>query len=199
MPQSLSGTVILMHDAMSADLLAREAATLAHFNEDPIYVYKVKGAAGKMDMTGANLADTSLASLLRGAACSDQKAVINGTKYFDKIARVVSSGEGIYADGSFIQHTNLAYTGGYGATLLNGVEKLVCLTSDSENWAISDAQLSTIYNWIWDGIRPLYADGAMFDMVGGRGISRPTSSDLKIGRGILAAVVLLSVQGRWPD
>lgn len=192
MPQSLSGTVILMHDAMSADLLAREAATLAHFNEDPIYVYKVKGAAGKMDMTGANLADTSLASLLRGAACSDQKAVINGTKYFDKIAKVVSSGEGIYADGSFIQHTNLAYTGGYGATLLNGVEKLVYLTSDSENWAISDAQLSTIYNWIWDGIRPLYADGAMFDMVGGRGISRPTSSDLKIGRGILAAVVLLS-------
>ena len=192
MPQSLSGTVILMHDAMSADLLAREAATLAHFNEDPIYVYKVKGAAGKMDMTGANLADTSLASLLRGAACSDQKAVINGTKYFDKIARVVSSGEGIYADGSFIQHTNLAYTGGYGATLLNGVEKLVCLTSDSENWAISDAQLSTIYNWIWDGIRPLYADGAIFDMVGGRGISRPTSSDLKIGRGILAAMVLLS-------
>ena len=192
MPQSLSGTVILMHDAMSADLLAREAATLAHFNEDPIYVYKVKYAAGKMDMTGANLADTSLASLLRGAACSDQKAVINGTKYFDKIAKVVSSGEGIYADGSFIQHTNLAYTGGYGATLLNGVEKLVYLTSDSENWAISDAQLSTIYNWIWDGIRPLYADGAMFDMVGGRGISRPTSSDLKIGRGILAAVVLLS-------
>lgn len=192
MPQSLSGTVILMHDAMSADLLAREAATLAHFNEDPIYIYKVKGAAGKMDMTGANLADTSLASLLRGAACSDQKAVINGTKYFDKIARVVSSGEGIYADGSFIQHTNLAYTGGYGATLLNGVEKLVCLTSDSENWAISDAQLSTIYNWIWDGIRPLYADGAIFDMVGGRGISRPTSSDLKIGRGILAAMVLLS-------
>lgn len=192
MPQSLSGTVILMHDAMSTDLLAREAATLAHFNEDPIYVYKVKGAAGKMDMTGANLADTSLASLLRGVACSDQKAVINGTKYFDKIAKVVSSGEGIYADGSFIQHTNLAYTGGYGATLLNGVEKLVYLTADSENWAISDAQLSTIYNWIWDGIRPLYADGAMFDMVGGRGISRPTSSDLKIGRGILAAVVLLS-------
>lgn len=192
MPQSLAGTVILMHDEMSADLLAREAATLAHFNEDPAYVYKVKGAAGKMTMTGANLADTSLASLLRGAACSDQKAVINGTKYFDDIAKVVSSGEGIYADGSFIQHTNLAYTGGYGATLLNGVEKLVYLTSDSDSWAISDTQLATIYNWIWDGIRPLYANGAMFDMVGGRGISRPTSSDLKTGRGILAGVVLLS-------
>lgn len=191
MAQNLAGTVILMHDEMSADLLQKESATLAHFNKDPAYVYKVKGAAGKMDMTGANLADTSLASLLRGAACSDQVAVLNGTKYFDKIAKVVSSGEGIYADGSFIQHTNLAYTGGYGATLLNGVEKLVYMTTGSD-WAISDTQLATIYDWIWEGIRPLYADGAMFDMVGGRVISRPTSSDLKTGRGILAGVVLLS-------
>ena len=191
MPQNLAGAVILMHDEMSAELLQAEAATLQHFNEDPAWVYKVKGAAGKMDMTGGNLADTSLASLLRGAACSDQGAVLNGTKYFDSIVQVVTSGEGIYPDGSFIQHTNLAYTGGYGATLLNGVEKLVYLTAGSD-WSIAEAQLNAVYDWIWDGIRPLYADGAMFDMVNGRGVSRPSSSDLKTGRGILAAVVLLS-------
>lgn len=191
MPQNLAGTVILMHDEMGEELLQKEAAALAHFNEDPLYVYKVKGAAGKMEMTGANLADTSLASLLRGAACSDQAAVINGTKYFDKIVKVVTSGEGIYADGSFIQHTDLAYTGGYGATLLTGVEKLVCLTAGSD-WSIQETQLSTVFDWIWDGVRPLYANGAVFDMVSGRGVARPTSSDLKTGRGILGAVVLLS-------
>lgn len=32
----------------------------------------------------------------------------------------------------------------------------------------------------------------MFDMVGGRGIARPTASDLKTGRVILEAVALLS-------
>lgn len=190
-PQSLAGTVILMRDVMSPELMRQEAAALAHFNADPAYVYKVKGAAGKMDMTGANLADTSLASLLRGAAFGDQAAVLNGTKYFDRLAKVVTSGEGIYADGSFIQHTNLAYTGGYGATLLNGVEKLVYLTTGSA-WQISEGQLSTVYDWIWNGIRPLYANGAMFDMVNGRGVARPSSSDLKTGRGILAAVVLLA-------
>lgn len=190
-PQNLAGTVILMHDELPADLLAREAAALRRFNEDPAWVYKVKGAAGKMEMTGANLADTSLASLLRGAACSDQAAVLNGTRYFDRIVQVVTSGEGIYPDGSFIQHTNLAYTGGYGATLLNGVEKLIYLTAGSD-WSVAEAQVNAVYDWIWDGIRPLYADGAMFDMVNGRGVARPTSSDLKTGRGILAGVVLLS-------
>ena len=69
-PQNLSGAIILMHDEMSKELLEKEAAVLAHFNEDPSYVYKVKGVGGgKMDMTGANLADTSLVSILRGAAC----------------------------------------------------------------------------------------------------------------------------------
>ncbi len=190
-PQNLAGAVILMHDELSPELLAGEAAVLACFNEDPSYVYKVKGAKGKMEMTSGNLADTSLVSLLRGAACDDQMAVLNGIKYFDRLASVVTSGEGIYADGSFIQHTNLAYTGGYGATLLNGVEKLVYLTTDTA-WQIRDEQLNGVYDWIWNGIRPLYADGAMFDMVSGRGIARPTSSDVKTGRGILGAVCLMA-------
>ena len=121
----------------------------------------------------------------------DAVAVANGVKYFDQIAQVVSKGEGIYPDGSFIQHTNLAYTGGYGSTLLNGAEKLLYMTTDTA-WQLSQQQLSGIYNWIWDGIRPLYADGAMFEMVSGRGIARPSRSDYTTGRALLAAIVLLA-------
>jgi hypothetical protein len=190
-PKSLADTVILMHDEMSPELLEEEAAALAHFNEDPSYVYKVKGAAGKMNMTGANLADTSLVSLLRGVACSDPQAVTAGTATFPQIVSVVNAGEGIYADGSFIQHTNLAYTGGYGATLLNGVEKLIYITAGTD-YSIDESETRVVYDWIWNGIRPLFADGAFFDMVNGRGVARSTSSDLKTGRGILQAVVLLT-------
>lgn len=107
LPQGVSNIVILMHDVMPAELLAGEAKVLKHFNEDPKTVYKVKGAAGPMEMTGANLAETSLASQLRGAACSDPLAVVNDTKYFDQFISVVEKGkEGILSDGSFIQHTN---------------------------------------------------------------------------------------------
>lgn len=191
LPQSLAGTVILMHDEMDADLLAKEAAVLARFNEDPIYVYKVKGAAGRMEMTGANLADTSLASLLRGAAGSDQVAAANGTKYFDQIVQVVTNGDGLYADGSFIQHSNLAYTGGYGSTLLNNAEKLLYMSTGTL-WAVDSSDVAVVYDFIWNGVRPLYAGGAMFDMVNGRGVARPSSADVKTGRGILLPIVLLT-------
>lgn len=192
LPQNVAYTVILMHDEMSPELLEAEARVLKHFNEDPKWVYKVKGAAGSMEMTGANLSETSLASQLRGAACSDALAVSNGTKYFDQFVAVVEKGkEGILADGSFIQHTNLAYTGGYGATLLGTADKLVYGVAGSD-WEIPNEKLDVLWNFIWDGIRPLYADGAMFDMVEGRGLARPTSSDLKTGRVILESVALLS-------
>ena len=191
-PQNLAGTVILMRDVMSTELLEKEATTLARFNEDPSYAYKVKGAGGgKLEMVSGNLADTSLVSVLRGVAAGDGTAIANGMKYFGEIARVVTKGEGIYPDGSFIQHTNLAYTGGYGSTLLNGVEKLLYLTNGTA-WQVSEQQLQVIYDWIWDGIRPLYAKGAMFDMVSGRGIARPSRTDYTTGRGILSAVVLLA-------
>lgn len=192
LPQGISNTVILMHDEMSADLLEKEAKVLKHFNEDPKTIYKVKVAAGPMEMTGANLAETSLASQLRGAANSDPMAVINGTKYFDEFIRVVEKGkEGILSDGSFIQHTNLAYTGGYGSTLLNTADKLVYISAGTD-WEVESSKLDVMWNFIWDGIRPLYAEGAVFDMVEGRGLARPTSSDLKTGRVILEAVALLS-------
>ena len=201
LPQGVSNIVILMHDVMPAELLAGEAKVLKHFNEDPKTVYKVKGAAGPMEMTGANLAETSLASQLRGAACSDPLAVVNGTKYFDQFISVVEKGkEGILSDGSFIQHTNLAYTGGYGSTLLNTADKLVYISAGTD-WEVENSKLEVLWNFIWDGIRPLYADGAMFDMVEGRGLARPTASDLKTGRVILEAVSLLSksAPSQWQE
>ena len=201
LPQGVSNIVILMHDVMPAELLAGEAKVLKHFNEDPKTVYKVKGAAGPMEMTGANLAETSLASQLRGAACSDPLAVVNDTKYFDQFISVVEKGkEGILSDGSFIQHTNLAYTGGYGSTLLNTADKLVYVRAGTD-WEVESGKLDVLWNFIWDGIRPLYADGAMFDMVEGRGLARPSASDLKTGRVILEAVALLSksAPSQWKE
>lgn len=196
MPQNLAGAAILMYDELDTPenevLLHGIVATLENFNEDPAYVYKVKGAgSGKMDMTGANLADTCLVAVLRSALAQDQEGVALAVSYFGRMVEKVSSGDGIHEDGSFIQHNNLAYTGGYGATLLNGAEKIVYLTTGS-SLEIETEQLDVIFNWIWDGIRPLYADGAVFDMVSGRSVARPGRSDLTTGRGILAGVVLMA-------
>lgn len=190
-PQNLAGTVIMMHDVMPSALLEKEAATLARFNEEPTYTYKVKGDAGKLAMTSGNLADTSLVCVLRGVAFDEPWSMRKGLEQFGELARFVPSGEGIYEDGSFIQHTNLAYTGGYGATLLNGIEKLIYIVAGT-SWEIEKSKLEVVYEWIWQGIRPLFANGAMFDMVFGRGVARPSSKDVLTGRSILGAVVLLA-------
>ena len=191
-PQDLATTLILVHDELSNEMLQKQAATLHLFNEDPLYIYRVPGAGGgAAERTGANLADTCLVSILRGVATDDASAIANGVKYFDRIVYLVEDGDGIYADGSFIQHNDLAYTGGYGGTLLGGAEKLLFLVNNTP-WQIKTEQCEILYNWIWDGVRPLYADGAIFDMVSGRGVARPSGSDYTRGRGILSSLVLLS-------
>lgn len=44
------------------------------------------------------------------------------TEALGTVTGFVTEGDGFYEDGSCIQHTSLAYTGGYGATLLSGYE-----------------------------------------------------------------------------
>ncbi len=189
-PQKLASTSILMYDQLSPELLQKQAAALEHFNEDPAYVYGTSEKPGRMEVRGADLAGTSLVSVLRGAMANDQNAVINGVKYFSRVAGIVGEGEGIYADGSLIARGNLAYTGVEGPALLNGVEKLIYLTDDTA-WQIASAQVEAVYGWIWNGVRPLYADGAVFDMVSGRKVASPANSDYKTGRDLLAAVTMM--------
>ena len=64
--------------------------------------------------------------------------------------------------------------------------------SAGTDWEVESSKLDVMWNFIWDGIRPLYAEGAVFDMVEGRSLARPASSDLKTGRVILEGVALLS-------
>ena len=191
-PRNLGTAAILMHDVLPAPLAKKLAAALRHFNRDPLYVYLNAGVGGHTKlMTSGNLADTCLISVLRGAAFDDAEVLRNGTKYMREMASTVTEGEGFYPDGSFIQHTNLAYTGGYGATLLNGVEQLFYLT-DSTPYQIPDEQKQPVFDWIWNGVRPMYANGAMFDMVSGRGVTRPGNSDYVIAKGILQVMLLLA-------
>ena len=121
MPQALCNIVILMYEDLPKDLIAKEAATLEHFNEDPNYVWKISGW-GKMDMTSANLMDTALISALRGMISENSIPIGMATEALGTVTGFVTESDGFYEDGSCIQHTSLAYTGGYGATLLSGYE-----------------------------------------------------------------------------
>ena len=189
-PQALGSTVILMYEDLSQEQIDKFYATLYRFNQDPTVVYKVQGW-GTMEMTSANLMDTSLVAALRSAIGNTQDGIGAAVNALSTVTGFVTDGDGFYEDGSCIQHSNLAYTGGYGLTLLKGIERILLLSNDTA-WQASADDLESIYTWIWEGYRPLFADGAMMDMVSGRSIARPSHTELETGRGILEAVVLLA-------
>lgn len=186
MPQQLANIAILMYGELSPATREYIYRTLENFNQEPKYVWNVYGQ--KMAMTSANLTDTSLVAVLKemigesGTGIADAKAALPG------ILTYVASGDGFYVDGSCIQHTNLAYTGGYGATLLRGIDKVNFLLADTDV-AIESAQIEIVYGWIADGYLPLVSNGAMMDMVNGRGIARPSSSDMTTARAIVQPLI----------
>jgi hypothetical protein len=84
--------------------------------------------------------------------------------------------DGFYTDGSFIQHTSVPYTGGYGSDLLNSMINLLRLLSGTP-YEIIDFDKDNVYNWIYDSYEPLVYKNRMYRNVAGRNISRSASND----------------------
>lgn len=99
-----------------------------------------------------------------------------------------SKGEGFYKDGSYIDHTNVAYTGAYGNVLIDGLSQLIPLIQASP-MALNAQKLEVIEHWIEKSFFPLLIHGELMDMSRGRSISRENASSrmaaLETLRGIL--------------
>jgi hyaluronate lyase len=105
----------------------------------------------------------------------------------DSVFTPVTSGDGWYADGSFIFHYNIPYTGSYGQELMDNISILVKLL-DGSTWEITDSGLSNIYGWITNGFAPLMYRGAMMDMVRGRAIASSSSNESKVGDAVIKTI-----------
>lgn len=186
MPQNLADATILMYEELSPAERTKIYKTLEKFNEDPTYVWNIYGT--KNTMTSANLLDTSLVSVLKNIIGEKGMGIALGSAGMLSCLPYVTSGDGFYKDGSCIQHSNIAYTGGYGIGLLRGIEKIIYVLDETE-WEINDPLVNNVYEWIWNGYRPLVGYGAMMDMVSGRGVTRQTYSDMNTGRALIQPAI----------
>jgi hyaluronate lyase len=105
----------------------------------------------------------------------------------DSVFAPVTNGDGWYADGSFIFHYIIPYTGTYGQELIENIAILVQLL-DGSTWEITDPDLSNMYGWITEGTMPLMYQGGMMDMVRGRAIASSSSDEAKEGAAALRAM-----------
>ncbi len=171
--------------------------------------YLRNGKDGDVDLdsrfhTGANLADITTDRVLQGAvlgdgariakALADQLTVLAA---IDPYALRHGVTDGFYADGSFIQHASVAYTGSYGSGMLTRVVQTVKIL-DGTAYVPGGDLVGVVQGWVADGFAPLIFEGWMMEIVKGRAVSRTGTGYADVAA-VVEAVVDLSAYATGGD
>ncbi|MZD08823.1 silent information regulator protein Sir2 [Streptomyces sp. SID5785] len=173
--QHVTRTLVLLSDRAPAALVTAYLASMD--------AYLRNGKDGDVDLdsrfhTGANLADITTNRILQGALTADEarirKALTDQLTVFatvDPYHLRHGVTDGYYADGSFLQHASVAYTGSYGKGLLSRVVQTLKIL-DGSGFAHGDELVPVVHGWVRDGFAPLIFEGWMMEAVKGRAVSR---------------------------
>ena len=192
-PRLLLDTVAMLYDRLPADRRAAYLAAIDHFVPDAM-LGDYTGTS-----TGANRVDLCRVVALRGVLGGVPEKIALARDALSPVFPHVTQGDGLYADGSFVQHTWVAYSGTYGYVLLDGLARLFTLLAGSP-WQVDDPGRQTVFDSVENAYAPLLLDGLMMDSVNGRAISRGLlaaderrimRSDHFHGHLLVAAVALL--------
>ena len=179
-PQALNNATVLLYPALTGTQISNYLAAVDRFSPGG------PGAAFGW-MTGANTSDKVLVVAIRGILGKDGGKISSAQTNLSPVFLYVTSSDGFYPDGSFVFHSNIAYTGHYGLVLLGDIPKIVNLLQGSA-WQITDPNLSNIYSWAIHSFEPLIYNGAMMDMVRGRAVSWSYETESGDGAGTLSAM-----------
>ncbi|MFJ3512155.1 polysaccharide lyase 8 family protein [Streptomyces luteogriseus] len=150
--------------------------------------------------TGANRVDLCRSVALRGILGRDPAKIALARDALSPVFPYVTRGDGLHADGSFVQHTWVAYSGTYGQVMLDGLGRLFALLAGSD-WEVTDPDRQIVLDSVERAYAPLIHDGLVMDSVNGRAISRGylSTDDRGILRGdhyhggqLIAAIALLA-------
>lgn len=180
-PTAATRALVLLRDTVDARRPTLHATYVATLD-----AYLRAGKDGDVDLasrfhTGANLVDITANRILQGALIGDdariRKAVDDQLTAFATIDRahlVNGITDGFYADGSFVQHDSVAYTGSYGKVLLQRV-LLTIKTLAGTGYLAGRDLTGTVQQWIAQAFAPVIYEGYMMEIVKGRGVARTTS------------------------
>lgn len=193
-PRLLMDITAALYDPLTEARREAACAAVDHFIPDHLLT-DYSGTS-----TGANRVDLCRSVALRGILGRAPDRIALARDALSPVFPYVTKGDGLYADGSFVQHTRVAYSGTYGQVLLDGLGRLLTLLAGSE-WEVTDPNRRTVLDSVEHAFAPLIHDGLVMDGVNGRAISRGhlKSDDRNVlrsdhfhGHGIVAAVALLA-------
>jgi hyaluronate lyase len=183
-PLALNDICVALFAHLSSSQIAASNTAIAHYAPNPA---TTNGGAA----TGANLAWSSSIAAVRGALTGSSAPLAAAQSAVAGVFPDVTTGDGFHADGSFVQHTYFAYTGGYGVDVLSSIACLLTAL-DGTQWAPSAGNYSAAYNWVERNYAPYLYYGASMDMTRGREISRYYTSDHEAGHDIIASILQLA-------
>lgn len=193
-PRLLMDIVAVLHDRLTETRRAQAFAAVDHFIPDAV-LGDYTGTS-----TGANRVDLCRSVTLRGVLGRAPGKIALAREALSPVFPYVTKGDGLYADGSFVQHTWVAYSGTYGQVMLDGLGRLFALLAGS-TWAVTDPNRQIILDSVEHAYAPLIYNGLMMDSVNGRAVSRGylksderriMRSDHFHGQGLIAAIALLA-------
>ncbi len=146
--------------------------------------------------TGANRTDTGLAVLGSAIVAKNDTRMQMIPDQVPDVMKLVTSGDGLYADGSVVQHTKVAYTGAYGNELIKGIGRINSIIAGTK-WDITDARITNVYETVLNGYIPLMHRGQQMAAVNGRSISRapglnPFTTEFESGSETISNILLVA-------
>src|SRR5690606_37571392 len=133
-----------------------------HFVPDPFYQFPPE--RGRELSTGANRVDLCRAIAVRGILGTNDAKIARARDGLSDVFPYVTTGDGFYRDGSFVQHGSVPYTGTYGLVLLDGMSKLIALLADSP-WVVDDPRREVLFRAVEITFAPVIFDNQMLDFV----------------------------------
>ncbi len=185
-PLALNNAAVLLYDRLAPAQITNYMKAVDTFTPVADIFY-----GGRNVSTGANRVWKAEGVAVRAVLVRDGAKLAHARDSLSDVFPYVTSGDGFYADGSFIQHGKHPYTGGYGLSLVSELAKLLALLGGSP-YAVTDPSVGNVYRAVYDSFQPVIYHGAFMDAVRGREISRSNAQDHTVGHGAIRAILLLA-------
>lgn len=178
-PRQLCELLLMLSDELTTEQIDRYTAPILANNK-------------QVDTTGANRTWIASIFIQTGILRGDGSLILAGKNGLKDVFKYVEVGDGFHADGSFIQHSYYAYTGGYGKALLCTMAPLMYILNGTEYAIAYDDNCEQIfYDMIFEAYEPLIYGGRFMDMAREREISRVANQDSIPGRQAIRSIIML--------
>ena len=183
--RALGDTATLVYDHLTSTQRAHYASCIDFYLPDSV-VSTYSGLS-----TGANRVDLCRAIAVSALLSENPARLSLASGAMSPVFDHVTTGDGYYADGSFIQHDTVPYIGSYGAVLSDGVGRLLALLHGTD-WQVAPPNLPKFFDAVDKAVAPLLYNGFIMDSVSGRSIARPATSGFVRAHSHLASIALIA-------